>query len=259
MSGYPLDLQRVSYAYLERPNHALISLLYATVLRDKPAARVLDVGCGYGANARTIRMRWPGSYVTGIEPHAAAAAAARAVCDTVFHGTLQDWIADDGGERQFDAVLLSDVLEHVADPVAWLRAAAAVAPLRGSTWIISVPNFGVWYNRVSVALGRFDYMWSGLYDRTHLRFYTRKSIQRLLEYCGFEMIARRGSASLVQAFAPLLRKRFASSVGAGDHLALAESPLYRAYARIVEPVEEAVCNIWPSLLSFQTVTACRRK
>jgi hypothetical protein len=121
-----------------------------------------------------------------------------------------------------------------------------------------VPNFGVWYNRLRTLAGRFDYAWSGLYDRTHLRFYTRKSIRRLLEYCGFELIAMRGTASIVQSAAPLLRKGFAGELEAGDHLALTGSRAFRLYQRVVEPAEEALCNLWPSLLAFQIVIAARR-
>jgi len=252
--GYPLDLQRVAYSYLERPNRAVLALIEKRV---KPDATILDVGCGCGANARAIRQLWPGVRVIGIEPNAAAAAAAREVCDRVFNGTLEEWLAS-GDVPPVDAVVLSDVLEHIADPVQWLRTTAALPQLVNATWIISIPNFGVWYNRLRTLAGRFDYAWSGLYDRTHLRFYTRKSIRRLLGYCGFEVMEMRGTPSIVQSAAPLLRKRFSGELAAGDHLALTGSRAFRFYQSAIEPVETAVCNVWPSLLAFQIVIAARR-
>ena len=255
---YPLDLQRVAYSYLERPNRSVLALLERRVLRARPDATILDAGCGCGANARIVRARWPEARVIGIEPNAGAAAAAREVCDRVFHGTLEEWMASGEDVPTIDAVVLSDVLEHIADPVQWLRTTASLPKLADATWIISVPNFGVWYNRLRTLAGRFDYAWSGLYDRTHLRFYTRKSIRRLLEYCGFELIAMRGTASIVQSAAPLLRKGFAGELEAGDHLALTGSRAFRLYQRVVEPAEEALCNLWPSLLAFQIVIAARR-
>lgn len=255
---YPLDLQRVTYSYLERPNRSVLASLDRHVLRAKPDAAILDVGCGCGANARVVRARWPEARIIGVEPNEEAAADAREVCDRVFHGTLEEWIASGDDVPIVDAVVLSDVLEHVADPVQWLRTTAALPRLANATWIISVPNFGVWYNRLRTLAGRFDYAWSGLYDRTHLRFYTRKSIRRLLAYCGFEILSMRGTASIVQSAAPLLRKRFAGELKAGDHLALTGSPAFRYYQRIVEPAEEAICNLWPSLLAFQLVIAARR-
>lgn len=259
MSDYPLDLQRVGYSYLERPNRSILALLNRFVLSQQKDARILDVGCGCGANARAIRSLWPAVRVIGIEPNEGAAAAARDACDSVFHGALEEWISTVGDDAPgVDVVLLSDVLEHIADPVAWLRWMASLPQLKNATWIISVPNFGVWYNRLRTLAGSFDYAWSGLYDRTHLRFYTRKSIRRLLEYCGFEVQATRGTASIVQSAAPLLRKRFAGAVQSGQHLALTSSGAYRVYQRTIEPIEEAFCNLWPSLLAFQIVVVARR-
>jgi predicted TPR repeat methyltransferase len=254
---YPLDLQRVAYSYLERPNRSLLALLDRHVLRSRPNATILDVGCGCGANASVVRARWPEACVIGVEPNAYAATAAREVCSRVFHGTLEEWTTT-GDDVPIDAIVLSDVLEHIADPVQWMRTTASLPQLANATWIISVPNFGVWYNRLRTLAGRFDYTWSGLYDRTHLRFYTRKSIRRLLSYCGFEVIAMRGTASFVQSAAPLLRKHFAGELESGDHLALTGSRAFRLYQRVVEPAEEALCNLWPSLLAFQIVIAARR-
>jgi 2-polyprenyl-3-methyl-5-hydroxy-6-metoxy-1,4-benzoquinol methylase len=255
---YPLDLQRVAYSYLERPNRSVLTLLDRHVLHARPDATILDVGCGCGANARVVRARWPGARIIGVEPNAKAAAEARQVCDSVFHGTLEEWLVSGEDIPAVDAVVLSDVLEHIADPVQWLRTMASLPKLADATWIISVPNFGVWYNRLRTLGGRFDYAWSGLYDRTHLRFYTRKSISRMLEYCGFEIIAMRGTPSIAQSAAPMLRKRFAGELEAGDHLALTGSRTFQLYQRLVEPVEEAFCNLWPSLLAFQIVIAVRR-
>jgi 2-polyprenyl-3-methyl-5-hydroxy-6-metoxy-1,4-benzoquinol methylase len=255
---YPLDLQRVPYSYLERSNRALLELLDRHLLRAKPDATILDVGCGCGANARVVRERWPKARIIGVEPNENAAEEARAVCNRVFHGTLEEWLTSGDDVPAIDAIVLSDVLEHIADPVQWLRTTASLPELANAIWIISVPNFGVWYNRLRTLAGRFDYAWSGLYDRTHLRFYTRSSIRRLLAYCGFEIVALRGTASIVQSAAPLLRKRFAGDLKASDHLALSGSRAFRRYQRMVEPAEEAICNLWPSLLAFQLVIAARR-
>jgi hypothetical protein len=191
--------------------------------------------------------------VTGVEPNARAAELAAQACAEVHHGDLESWLRTRPSEP-FDAVILSDVLEHVADPVGFLRALGGAAPLRGAMWIISVPNYGVWYNRLRTLGGKFEYDWSGLYDRTHLRFYTRRSIRALLEYCGFEVVADRASSSLVQSMVPLLRRFFTRDVADGNHLALLDNPAYRMYRRLVEPTEVRVCQVWPELLGFQIVS-----
>jgi SAM-dependent methyltransferase len=253
---FPLDYASDDYAYIERPNSTLLRLLVTHIVRANPSARILDVGCGAGANARALRSAFPRVHITGIEPNARAAELAREACDDVLQMTVQDWLNDGSGET-FDCVVLSDVLEHLAQPVEFLRQMRAHPAVRRATWIISVPNYGVWYNRVRTLLGHFEYSWSGLYDRTHLRFFTRRSVQRLLEHCGFELVDDRCSPSLVQSTAPILRRFFDRDVSAGNHLSLTESRPFRVYRTLIEPVETAACQLWPELLGFQIVTVAR--
>jgi SAM-dependent methyltransferase len=254
--AFPLDLARTSYSYIERPNPSIQQLLQKHVLSSKGDARILDVGCGCGANAAALRRRSPGAHVTGIEPNARAAELAARACTEVFHGTLDDW-ARSAGEASFDAVVLSDVLEHIADPIAFVRSLAALPAVRRALWVVSVPNYAVWYNRMKTLFGVQDYAWSGLWDRTHLRFYTRRSARGLLEYCGLAVVDEACTPSIVQSTAPVLRRLFERDVQQGDHLALADSRAYEIYRTIVEPVETRVCGVWPELLGFQVVYAAR--
>jgi 2-polyprenyl-3-methyl-5-hydroxy-6-metoxy-1,4-benzoquinol methylase len=255
---FPLDLASTAYSYIERPNRVIVSLMREQVLGTEPGARILDVGCGCGANARAFRELSSAVHVTGIEPNARAAELAKSACDEVFQGMLDGWLAQPS-PAPFDAVVLSDVLEHVADPIQFLRSLTRAPSVKGATWIISVPNYGVWYNRMRTLFGHFEYAWSGLYDRTHLRFYTRRSIQKMLGYCGLEVVTDRCTPSMVQSTAPLLRKFFKDDVASGNHLALTENRGYQLYEKLVEPVETTVCQIWPELLGFQIVTVARAR
>ncbi|MFO0564330.1 MAG: class I SAM-dependent methyltransferase [Polyangiaceae bacterium] len=248
----PLDLAKTEYSYVERPNSVLVELVERHVLEGKPDARILDVGCGAGANARELRSRHPRVFIAGIEPNAHAAELAREAADEVYVGLADAWLKS-APVRAFDAVVLSDVLEHTPDPVGFLRTLAAAPCLRPARFVVSVPNYAVWYNRLRTLAGRFEYSWSGLFDRTHLRFFTRRSLGDLLEYCGFQVLERRATPSLVQSTAPLLRKIFEEDVARGDHLSLGESSAFRAYRRWVEPAETKLCGVWPELLGFQIV------
>ncbi len=254
---FPLDLQQTSYSYLERPNEVLLTLLDRYVLSAKPSARILDVGCGAGANARAVRARHHRAHLVGVEPNEHAAILAREAFDELHHGDTSSYLAKTRAD-DFDAVVLSDVLEHIPDPVLFLRELTSALPLRNAVWIISVPNYGVWYNRVRTLMGSFDYAWSGLYDRTHLRFYTRHTIHELLRYVGLEVSGDSCTPSLVQSMAPLLRKLFDKNVDQGEHLSLGESKMFQIYSRFVEPAEARVCQAWPELLGFQVVTVARR-
>ncbi|HWA71310.1 MAG TPA: methyltransferase domain-containing protein [Polyangiaceae bacterium] len=255
--GYPLDYRASDYAYIERPNAVLLALFARHVAARSAAPRVLDVGAGAGANARAVRALAPRAHLTAIEPNPQAAAQLRAACDVVHQSELSSWLAEPAQGGEFDAVLLSDVIEHVVNPVQFLSDLVRFPGLRNALFLVSVPNYAVWYNRLLTLAGRFEYAESGLYDRTHLRFFTRASVGRLLAYSGLSVIEQRVTPSLAQSLAPWLRARFQAAVNSGDHLALEGSRLYRGYARFVEPLETSVCQLWPELLGFQIVSVAR--
>jgi len=257
MNAFPLDLDRTSYSYIERPNSVILSLLEKYVFQKTPSARVLDVGCGAGANARAIRATHAGAHILGIEPNSRAAELASEACDDVFNGLFDDWLRTKP-TAAFDAVVLSDVVEHIPDPVKFLRSLVGYDGLKDASFVVSVPNYAVWYNRALTLAGRFRYGWSGLYDRTHLRFYTRKSIRELLTYVDLHVVEDQCTPSLVQSMAPALRMLFDKDVAEGNHLSLPESRLYRAYASVVEPIESRVCEAWPELLGFQIVSVATK-
>lgn len=255
--AYPLDLQATGYAYLERPNSVLLGLLGRHVMQRNPNARVLDVGCGVGANAQALKTAWPDVSITGVEPNHQAALLAGEVIQDVFEGGLDAWMAA-AGQVPYHAVVLSDVVEHVADPVSFLRALVQHHATQGATFVISIPNVAVWYNRMNTLLGRVRYSWSGLHDRTHLRFFTRDSFLELLGYCGLQVLDESCTPSLVQSAAPALRRLFEQDLAHGNHRALASSGAFKAYQRVVEPAEQRLCRVWPELLGFQLVFVARR-
>ncbi len=258
MTTYPLDLERTGYSYIERPNTVLLDLAHRHVISKNPKARILDVGCGAGATARALLEKHPDLDYYGVEPNAHAAESARSSGVKVFHGMLDAYVASKP-ETDFHGVILSDVLEHTVDPVKFMRELVGFDRTRNATFIISVPNYAVWYNRLRTLAGSFEYTWSGLYDRTHLRFFTRASLKKLMGYVGLEAIEMDATPSLVQSTAPLLRKAFfQKDVDKGDHLGLSENKAFKLYSTAIEPLEHAVCSLWPGLLGFQIVLAARR-
>jgi SAM-dependent methyltransferase len=89
----------------------------------------------------------------------------------------------------YDVIIAADVLEHVREPEALLEALPGrLAP--GGSIVACVPNFGHWYPRLRVALGRFDYDRRGILDRGHVRFFTRKSFERMVERAGYSVRRR---------------------------------------------------------------------
>lgn len=98
---------------------------------------------------------------------------------------IEDTGLDDLGCEPFDLVMLGDVLEHLVDPWAALRQAREWVGDGGSV-AISVPN--LCHVRVTSQLvlhGRLTYEERGIMDRTHLRWFTRESLDRPLTESGW--------------------------------------------------------------------------
>jgi methionine biosynthesis protein MetW len=145
-------------------------------------ARVLDVGCGTGAVSVRIRDV-AGATVLGVEPSAERAAACRARGIETVEALFPSEAIPAG---KFDAIVFTDVLEHLADPASALTAAKSLLAADGAV-IASVPNVAHWSVRFDLLFGRFDYKPYGIMDATHLRWFTRRSLGRLFESCGFRV------------------------------------------------------------------------
>jgi GT2 family glycosyltransferase/tetratricopeptide (TPR) repeat protein/2-polyprenyl-3-methyl-5-hydroxy-6-metoxy-1,4-benzoquinol methylase len=146
------------------------------------ARRILDIGCGAGRLGEALKARQQAE-VVGIEFDEAAAAVARLRIDEVWVGDVER-IAPEFPPGSFDAIVCADVLEHLRDPERLLRKARSWLASDGRL-IASIPN--VKHHSVvrSLLEGNWTYMSEGLLDRTHLRFFTRREIEKLLHRAGF--------------------------------------------------------------------------
>jgi methionine biosynthesis protein MetW len=155
-------------------------------------SRVLDVGCGTGSMSMLVRDTRQATIV-GIEINSARAEVARQRGLDVHVGALDAEAAVALG--QFDVVLFADVLEHLLDPVAILET-AKLSLRPGGAVVASTPNVAHWMVRWNLLRGRFDYQPLGIMDATHLRWFTRSTLQSLLETAGFRMDRYEASAGL---------------------------------------------------------------
>lgn len=149
-----------------------------------PGSRVLDLGTGSGALGRFLGEH-SGCTVDGLTINEAEAELARPHYRRVEVANLEqpDWAALPGKER-YDFIVCADVLEHLREPEKTLRdCAALLAP--GGTVLISVPNAGYGGLIAELLEGEFRYRDEGLLDRTHLRFFTRRSLQQFLQAEGW--------------------------------------------------------------------------
>jgi ubiquinone/menaquinone biosynthesis C-methylase UbiE len=184
----------------ERPDiqPSVVDFALATVAmavsRGAPA-RVLDLGCGDGRLA--ARLGEAGAHVTGLDASAAALARAReAHPDLALAGPAPDG-ALPFADGSFDAIVCIHVLQHVADTQLFLSEARRVLAPAGLL-AVAVPWHGRFKNLL-IALGPFERHHDPL--EPVLRFYTARSLRRLLEEFAFEQVETRGVGGL-----PLLRE-----------------------------------------------------
>lgn len=197
-----------------------------------PRGRVLDLGCASGGLLALLRPR--AGHLAGLELSASAARAAAQVADVVVHGALEDPdLPFEAGS--FDLVVLADVLEHLADPVAALRRAVAWTRPGGAV-LLSVPNVAHWRARLTLARGRWPAEHSGTFDASHLRWFTHESVAMLLVEAGLV-------EAQLDAIVPALR----------NHLRLPGRLERRA-----EPAWQALGRRMPALLGYQVIGVGRR-
>ncbi len=161
------------------------------------AKTVLEIGCGEGALCEAYRRVNPDVTWTGVESNEAALRIA--VERGVIMGaeppesSVEHWINDfdehseyDPAEPEFDCLILGDVLEHLVDPWEVMRGLSRQL-LPGAQVLACIPNVQHWTVIRDLLEGKWDYQDSGLLDRTHLRFFTLKSIREMFDAAGLQI------------------------------------------------------------------------
>lgn len=213
--------------YALKDEYGSHAVLLEWLARHEPG-RVLDAGCYDGRFAQ--RARALGHHVTGLDRQKHEGVAER----------LDEFIEADlnlplphGLDAQYDVVVAGDILEHVVEPHLLLTdLAAKVRP--GGELLVSVPNFGHWYPRGRIAVGKFDYDQRGPLDRGHIRFFTRDMIERLLADCGLRIVETKIVGTPFNTFADSSQDNLGGRV-----------------VRRVERTDRGLVRAWPRLFGYQ--------
>ncbi|MET0209761.1 MAG: class I SAM-dependent methyltransferase, partial [Burkholderiaceae bacterium] len=189
--------------------------------------RILDVGCNTGAFGQAVKQQRPVTEVWGIEPDDGAASRARMHLDIVVQGFFGPDLALP--PHHFHAIVFNDVLEHMPDPWAALNQARALLQ-PGGVVVASLPNL-LHQGTVWPLLNDRDFRYeaTGVRDRTHLRFFTRRSAQRMFEECGYEVLRAQGINE--DWWTPSLKRRLAYRIFARR----LEETKYVQYAFVARP------------------------
>ena len=166
-------------------------------------SRVLEIGCGEGDFRENLNQEceyW------GIEPVQTAANIASNKMNKVLVGTYQD-VIDELPKNYFDLIICNDVIEHMLDHDEFFQL-IKINMSKNASIVGSIPNVRYFWNLFEVLVKKdWKYVDSGVLDRTHLRFFTEKSLKQIFRDNGFEVekfqginIGREKAASMKKYF-----------------------------------------------------------
>jgi len=146
--------------------------------------KVLEVGCATGYISEKLKEN--GCKVVGIEIDKKAGKLAKKFCKDVIISDVESLKNIPYKKNYFDVILFGDVLEHLKNPLNVLKNLRRYLKNNGYI-VISVPNIAFWLIRLRLFFGKFDYKDYGIMDKTHLRFFTFKTVKELLKDAGYKI------------------------------------------------------------------------
>lgn len=151
-------------------------------LVDNSAKSILDVGCGFGLLGSALKASNNQRRIVGIEKDARAAREAEKVLDQVINGDVEnpDFPLP---EEAFDCIIFADILEHLKDPLSVLIYFRKYLKKDGYV-ICSIPNMRHYTVIKRLITKGWKYDDYGLFDRTHLRFFSLQTMKELMQNAG---------------------------------------------------------------------------
>jgi len=203
----------VNNSYYESERYEMMAFL------PDQYSNVLEVGCGVGNFTRHLPNK---NEYWGVEPETEAAELAKSRLDHLLIGSY-DTCQNQIPENHFDLIICNDVLEHIENHEEFLLSLQNKLTQNG-VLVMSVPNVRFLPNLFELMID-WRYREAGILDKTHVRFFTYKSLIHTLSQSGWSIdkvngINRYGNI----AFGP---KRIASYIG---QLLLGKDTAYMQFA-----------------------------
>ncbi len=218
-------------AYLVKPSahssHGRLLDWVSGYRRSDRRPTALDVGCSDGVFGASVRDL--GFSVTGTDLVKHVSIGDR--IDGFVEADLNVGLPQELGTG-YDLVIAADVLEHVIDPGQLLDQIRGRLAGHGRL-LISVPNISHWYPRFRIASGWFDYDQRGPLDEGHVRFFTRRSFERLLRAHGMTIVRR-------------------DAVGVPvDVVNRSTGPVLSTVAKVFGAIDRRLARLWPTMFGYQ--------
>lgn len=153
------------------------------LLLPEQYSKVLEVGCGEGNFRKNLSHE---NEYWGVEPIEPSARKAKQKLDKVLVGTFNEMV-DQIPDDYFDLVICNDVIEHMADHEEFFQSIKKKIKKEGCL-VASIPNVRYILNLIELIVKKdWEYKDAGILDRTHMRFFTEKSLKRTIIDSGFEI------------------------------------------------------------------------
>lgn len=176
------DCQNPPDSYYQNERRDLIPYI------PRQGTKLLEIGCGEGLFALMLKRECGYTEAWGMEFNEKVAKVASTRLDRVIVGDVAKTL-DELPDGYFDLVVMNDVIEHLVWPEDILkRLRAKLSP--NANIFCSIPNirqYRILWNLIQHQ--DFEYTDQGTLDRTHLRFFTRRTILSMLERAGYETIS----------------------------------------------------------------------
>ena len=168
--------------WFTNPNYVLFDRIYSklTTLTPRPF-RLIDVGCGDGAFLKFLRGKDDTSYLCGVDLVANSYPGINFIQEDINSLVLKE---------KFDVVCNFMVIEHLKDPCSFIEKSSCILKNGGIMVVNTINNDSLIYliarmlNRVGIRVAH-----DRLYSRHHLNHFTNKSLKRLLERNGYQVLA----------------------------------------------------------------------
>lgn len=192
----------------------------------RPGSHVLDLGCSQGVLARPLLQKQVSVTGVDVEPTAKTHE-----LKEYLQADLEQPLALPLG-REFDYVVVADVIEHLRNRTELLRSARRYLKA-GGRLIISTPNVALWFYRLSLLVGRFEYGPRGVLDRTHVHLFTRDTFRRQVERAGYHIVAERVTALPFEV--------------------VLESTGRSRAVRLLSRIYHRLARLWPEMFAYQFI------